>query len=162
MYFRYIQVIRPVQYGELMSKIKQYYGLDLCMNLSNGEFFVPLNNQADLNMAIDMVDRSPHMRSLRVFLVRPADASSPTSPPPQSLRLFDNQSTVSTIHLCKTQRLSLGTSSLADLAGLRGRPPPAQFSLLLCSFWKNNQVPSHRLELAPTRLGKSWTHHLIH
>ena len=90
-----------------MSKIKQYYGLDLCMNLSNGEFFVPLNNQAELNMAIDMVDRSAHMRSLRVFLVRPADASSPTSPPPQSLRLFDNQSTVSTVHLHKI--LSLKT-----------------------------------------------------
>ena len=106
-FFRYIQVIRPVQYGELMSKIKQYYGLDLCMNLSNGEFFVPLNNQAELNMAIDMVDRSAHMRSLRVFLVRPADASSPTSPPPQSLRLFDNQSNVSTVHLHKI--LSLKT-----------------------------------------------------
>ena len=80
-----------MQYAELMSKIKQFYGQDLCMNLSNGEFFVPISSQADLNMAIDMVDRSSHMRSLRVFLTRP-DASSPVSPPPQSLRLFDNQS----------------------------------------------------------------------
>ncbi len=32
------------------------------------QFMAPLQSQDDLNMAIDIVDRSPHMRSLRVFL----------------------------------------------------------------------------------------------
>ena len=155
MNFRYIQVTRPVQYGELMSKIKQYYGLDLCMNLSNGEFFVPLNNQADLNMAIDMVDRSPHMRSLRVFLVRPADASSPTSPPPQSLRLFDNQSTVSSIHLYKTQRLALEPSSLAGLGGTGDRPPTPLLNFIVMQFLEIYG----RIIGAPARLSTSCVRH---
>ncbi len=81
---------------ELMDKIKQFYGRDLDMSMSNGDFLAPLRCQEELNLAIDMVDRSPHMRSLRVFLSLPPGAtmaSSPTTPP--GLRLFQNQSTVS-------------------------------------------------------------------
>ena len=56
----------------------------------------PLQSQDDLNMAIDIVDRSPHMRSLRVFLSQGGSghAHSPQhGPPPGRLgQLFDKVS----------------------------------------------------------------------
>ena len=58
------------------------------------QLIVVINNQEDLDRAVELVDINERMRSLRVFLTRDDDLSlSPSQAPPGKLgELFENHS----------------------------------------------------------------------
>ncbi|XP_020902476.1 mitogen-activated protein kinase kinase kinase 2 isoform X2 [Exaiptasia diaphana] len=68
---RIVPVSRPVILTDLQQKVKTAYGHELCMNYINDEITIPIVNQSDLEKAIEILDRSPHLSSLRVFLTMP-------------------------------------------------------------------------------------------
>ncbi|KAK3736511.1 hypothetical protein QZH41_009385, partial [Actinostola sp. cb2023] len=68
---RIISVSRPVILTDLQQKVKTAYGHELCMNYINDEITIPIVTQSDLEKAIEILDRSPHLTSLRVFLTIP-------------------------------------------------------------------------------------------
>ncbi|XP_031556218.1 mitogen-activated protein kinase kinase kinase 2-like isoform X2 [Actinia tenebrosa] len=68
---RIIPVSRPVILADLLQKVKTAYGQELCMNYINEEITIPVVTQSDLEKAIEILDRSPHLTSLRVYLSLP-------------------------------------------------------------------------------------------
>ncbi|XP_064646116.1 mitogen-activated protein kinase kinase kinase 2-like isoform X2 [Lineus longissimus] len=72
---RIIQIQSPIRYSDLLNKIKQYYGSALCIHypISDGECYIPIRNQDELEQAISLWERSEYKRSLRVKLSREED-----------------------------------------------------------------------------------------
>lgn len=67
-----IEMPRPVSFQHLESHLSQKYGrqLNIYYTLSNSELVVPIRNQAELDRALQLLDRSPGQRSLRLLLSR--------------------------------------------------------------------------------------------
>jgi len=65
---RILPVARPVMIEQLQSKIKITFGEELGINYENGEVYIPIVNQSDLDKAIALLDQSPHLTSLRLTL----------------------------------------------------------------------------------------------
>ncbi|XP_052834448.1 mitogen-activated protein kinase kinase kinase 2 [Octopus bimaculoides] len=74
---RAIQVSRSIPYEDLVHHVIQRYGMKLQMFYTqpNGEFYIPLECQNNLDTAIKLMDRSDRSSSLRIFLTKPADTS---------------------------------------------------------------------------------------
>ncbi|KAK2153846.1 hypothetical protein LSH36_283g02022 [Paralvinella palmiformis] len=89
---RVIQIARPVQYNELINKIKQYYGQELLMYYTsyNNDVNILITGQKDLNDAVRFVDQNERVRSLRLLLARDSEDlhSSPVVPPGKLGELF--------------------------------------------------------------------------
>lgn len=68
---RIIPVARPVRLEELNRRVKTAYGQALTMNYINNEITIPIMSQSDLDKAIEILDRSAHLTSLRIFLSQP-------------------------------------------------------------------------------------------
>lgn len=70
---RAIQVSRSISYDDLVHLVIQRYGMKLLMFYTqpNGEFYIPLECQNDLDTAIKLMDRSDRSSSLRIFLTKP-------------------------------------------------------------------------------------------
>lgn len=65
---RIIPIARPVMIDQLQGKIKNTFGEDLGINFENGEVYIPIMKQSDLDKAIALLDQSPHLTSLRLTL----------------------------------------------------------------------------------------------
>ncbi|GCB59852.1 hypothetical protein scyTo_0014048 [Scyliorhinus torazame] len=76
---RIIQFSRPVKYEELHQKVKTVFGQLMELNYTNNELLIPLRSQDDLDKAVDLLDRSFNMKSLKILLV--AQEKNHTSPP---------------------------------------------------------------------------------
>ncbi|XP_068752241.1 mitogen-activated protein kinase kinase kinase 3-like isoform X3 [Montipora capricornis] len=70
---RIIPFSRPVILTELLIKVKTAYGQELSMNYVVNEIAnaIPILNQSDLDKAIEILDRSQHLTSLRILLSLP-------------------------------------------------------------------------------------------
>lgn len=70
---RIIPIPRPVILSELLVKVKTAYGQELTMNYVGNEIAnaIPILSQADLDQAIEILDRSQHLTSLRILLSLP-------------------------------------------------------------------------------------------
>lgn len=70
---RIIPIPRPVILSELLIKVKTAYGQELSMNYVGNEIAnaIPILNQSDLDKAIEILDRSQHLTSLRILLSLP-------------------------------------------------------------------------------------------
>ncbi|XP_072926863.1 mitogen-activated protein kinase kinase kinase 3 isoform X1 [Hemitrygon akajei] len=66
---RIIQFSRPVKYEELHQKVKTVFGQQMDLNYTNNELLIALRSQDDLDKAIDLLDRSFSMKSLKILLV---------------------------------------------------------------------------------------------
>uniref|UniRef100_A0A915AFT3 Protein kinase domain-containing protein n=1 Tax=Parascaris univalens TaxID=6257 RepID=A0A915AFT3_PARUN len=67
-----IEMRRPVRFEFLESHLSAKYSrqLNIYYTLSNSELIVPIRNQLELDRAIELLDRSPAQRSLRLVLSR--------------------------------------------------------------------------------------------
>ncbi|XP_072033710.1 mitogen-activated protein kinase kinase kinase 2-like [Amphiura filiformis] len=78
-------VPRPLNYPDLLSKAKTAYGAALDMfyttNEVNSNIVVPIRNQIDLNQAVELMDRNPNAKSLRIYLSQPSSPSSSLTSP---------------------------------------------------------------------------------
>ncbi|XP_008414530.1 mitogen-activated protein kinase kinase kinase 3 [Poecilia reticulata] len=60
---------RPVQFEEIQEKVKSVFGQQLELHYMNNEMSIPLRGQGDLDKAIDLLDRSSSMKSIRIMLL---------------------------------------------------------------------------------------------
>uniref|UniRef100_A0A6Q2X2M5 Mitogen-activated protein kinase kinase kinase 2 n=1 Tax=Esox lucius TaxID=8010 RepID=A0A6Q2X2M5_ESOLU len=75
---RILQFSRPVSLDDLGNKAKVAFGQALDLHYTNNEMVIPLTTQDDLDKAVELLDRSVHMKSLKILLTR--RASSQVSP----------------------------------------------------------------------------------
>ncbi|OCT62255.1 hypothetical protein XELAEV_18043339mg [Xenopus laevis] len=66
---RILQFSRPVKYEEVEQKVKNVFGQQLDLYYMNNELSIPLRSQDDLDKAVDLLDRSSSMKSLRILLL---------------------------------------------------------------------------------------------
>uniref|UniRef100_A0A8C6L4L2 Mitogen-activated protein kinase kinase kinase 2 n=1 Tax=Nothobranchius furzeri TaxID=105023 RepID=A0A8C6L4L2_NOTFU len=87
---RILQFPRPVKLEDLKAKAKVAFGQTMDLHYTNNELMIPLTTQDDLDKAVELLDRSVHMKSLKILLVlqvhtHPSACSHSTdrsSPPP--------------------------------------------------------------------------------
>uniref|UniRef100_A0A3P9LYB2 Mitogen-activated protein kinase kinase kinase 2 n=1 Tax=Oryzias latipes TaxID=8090 RepID=A0A3P9LYB2_ORYLA len=75
---RILQFPRPVKLDDLKAKAKVAFGQAMGLHYSNNELLIPLVTQDDLDKAVELLDRSVHMKSLKILLV--VQMSSQNSP----------------------------------------------------------------------------------
>uniref|UniRef100_A0A8C5S7S2 Mitogen-activated protein kinase kinase kinase 3 n=1 Tax=Laticauda laticaudata TaxID=8630 RepID=A0A8C5S7S2_LATLA len=66
---RIIPFIRPVRFEDVQQKVKTAFGQPLDLYYMNNELSIPLKSQDDLDKAIDLLDRSSNVKSLRILLL---------------------------------------------------------------------------------------------
>ncbi|KAG9477557.1 mitogen-activated protein kinase kinase kinase 2 [Eleutherodactylus coqui] len=66
---RILQFPRPVLLEDLFAKAKVAFGQCMDLHYSNNELVIPLKTQDDLDKAVELLDRSAHMKSLKILLV---------------------------------------------------------------------------------------------
>ncbi|MCI4384827.1 hypothetical protein PGIGA_G00043320 [Pangasianodon gigas] len=77
---RILMFSRPVQFEEVQQKVKTVFGQQLDLHYMNNEMSIPLHGQDDLDKAIDLLDRSSNMKSIKILLLTEehSNVSSPT------------------------------------------------------------------------------------
>ncbi|XP_041433984.1 mitogen-activated protein kinase kinase kinase 2 isoform X2 [Xenopus laevis] len=66
---RILQFSRPVLLEDLYAKAKVAFGQCMDLHYSNNELVIPLKTQDDLDKAVELLDRSVHLKSLKILLV---------------------------------------------------------------------------------------------
>uniref|UniRef100_A0A8P4K442 Mitogen-activated protein kinase kinase kinase 2 n=1 Tax=Dicentrarchus labrax TaxID=13489 RepID=A0A8P4K442_DICLA len=66
---RILQFPRPVKLDDLKAKAKVAFGQTMDLHYTNNELVIPLTTQDDLDKAVELLDRSVHMKSLKILLV---------------------------------------------------------------------------------------------
>ncbi|XP_062893362.1 mitogen-activated protein kinase kinase kinase 3 isoform X2 [Mobula hypostoma] len=124
---RIIQFSRPVKYEELHQKVKTVFGQQMDLNYTNNELLIALRSQDDLDKAIDLLDRSFSMKSLKILLVAQEKNHTSHAPPAvtKQVRIKASQSVgdiLSTIYQPPESRgrhLSVSSQNTG-----RSSPPP--------------------------------------
>ncbi|KFO62817.1 Mitogen-activated protein kinase kinase kinase 3, partial [Corvus brachyrhynchos] len=125
---RIIPFVRPVRYEDVQQKVKTAFGQPLDLHYMNNELSIPLKNQDDLDKAVDLLDRSSNVKSLRILLLSQdrnhVAISSPHSGLPKQVRIKTSQSVgdVSTPYQQpepRSRHLSVSSQSTG-----RSSPPP--------------------------------------
>ncbi|XP_025065907.1 mitogen-activated protein kinase kinase kinase 2 isoform X3 [Alligator sinensis] len=73
-----LQFSRPVKLEDLAAKAKVAFGQPMDLHYSNNELVIPLTTQDDLDKAVELLDRSVHMKSLKILLVVHGNTQSPS------------------------------------------------------------------------------------
>ncbi|KAM9745657.1 mitogen-activated protein kinase kinase kinase 3 [Menidia menidia] len=118
---------RPVQFEEIQQKVTSVFGQQLDLHYINNEMSIPLRSQDDLDKAVDLLDRSANMKSIRILLLTQERRTAPSPshhPPCKQVRIKSSQSTgdVSTVYQAPEPRgrhLSTGSQNTG-----RSSPPP--------------------------------------
>ncbi|XP_034046465.1 mitogen-activated protein kinase kinase kinase 3 [Thalassophryne amazonica] len=124
---RILMLPRPVLFDEIQHKIKTVFGQQLDLHYMNNELSIPLRDQDDLDKAINLLDRSSNMKSIKILLL-PQEQKKTSSPSHHMLckqvRIQSSQSTgdVSAAHQSSEPRgrhLPTGSQNVG-----RSSPPP--------------------------------------
>ncbi|XP_062383616.1 mitogen-activated protein kinase kinase kinase 2 isoform X2 [Sardina pilchardus] len=67
---RILQFPRPLSLDDLSTKAKVAFGQPMDLHYTNNELVIPLTTQDDLDKAVELLDRSVHMKSLKILLVQ--------------------------------------------------------------------------------------------
>ena len=67
-FFRIIPVSRPIMLDDFKRRIRNAYGHDLTMSYINNDITIPIKKQMDLDNAVALLDFSPQLTSLRIYL----------------------------------------------------------------------------------------------
>ncbi|XP_036078270.1 mitogen-activated protein kinase kinase kinase 3 isoform X2 [Rousettus aegyptiacus] len=124
---RIIAFSRPVRYEDVEHKVTIVFGQPLDLHYMNNELSILLKSQDDLDKAIDILDRSSSMKSLRILLLsqdRNHTSSSPHSGVSRQVRIKASQSAgdINTIYQPPEPR-SRHLSVSSQTPG-RSSPPP--------------------------------------
>uniref|UniRef100_A0A8C7MY08 Mitogen-activated protein kinase kinase kinase 2 n=1 Tax=Oncorhynchus kisutch TaxID=8019 RepID=A0A8C7MY08_ONCKI len=84
---RILQFFRPVRLDDLGNKAKVAFGQAMDLHYTNNELVIPLTTQDDLDKAVELLDRSVHMKSLKILLVLQASSQVRTTDLVVSLQL---------------------------------------------------------------------------
>ncbi|XP_056450116.1 mitogen-activated protein kinase kinase kinase 2 [Gadus chalcogrammus] len=127
---RILQFSRPVLLAELKTKAKVAFGQSMDLHYTNNELVIPLTTQDDLDKAVELLDRSAHMKSLKILLVlqqTPSNMSLHEELDNTSFRLEDRKSL-----------MGLKDSHSTD----RASPPPGYIPDALQQFTRNGSFTS--------------------
>ncbi|KAM9085868.1 mitogen-activated protein kinase kinase kinase 2 isoform 2-T4 [Megaptera novaeangliae] len=113
---RILQFPRPVKLEDLRSKAKIAFGQSMDLHYTNNELVIPLTTQDDLDKAVELLDRSIHMKSLKILLVINGSAQATNLEPLPSLEDLDN----TVFGAERKKRLSVVGPTSRD----RSSPPP--------------------------------------
>ncbi|XP_027444226.1 mitogen-activated protein kinase kinase kinase 2 isoform X2 [Callorhinus ursinus] len=113
---RILQFPRPVKLEDLRSKAKIAFGQSMDLHYTNNELVIPLTTQDDLDKAVELLDRSIHMKSLKILLVINGSTQATNLEPLPSLEDLDN----TVFGAERKKRLSLIGPTSRD----RSSPPP--------------------------------------
>ncbi|XP_058036842.1 mitogen-activated protein kinase kinase kinase 3 isoform X3 [Ahaetulla prasina] len=124
---RIIPFTRPVRYEDVQQKVKTAFGQPLDLYYMNNELSIPLKSQDDLDKAVDLLDRSSNVKSLRILLLSQDKnhiSLSSHSGMPKQVRIKASQSTgdVSTAYQpleTRSRHLSISSQNTG-----RSSPPP--------------------------------------
>ncbi|XP_036307531.1 mitogen-activated protein kinase kinase kinase 3 isoform X6 [Pipistrellus kuhlii] len=124
---RIIAFCRPVRYEDVERKVTTVFGQPLDLHYMNNELSILLKNQDDLDKAIDILDRSASMKSLRILLLpqdRNHTSSSSLSGVSRQVRIKASQSAgdINTIYQppeSRSRHLSVSSQNPG-----RSSPPP--------------------------------------
>uniref|UniRef100_A0A8D0G3C7 Mitogen-activated protein kinase kinase kinase 3-like n=1 Tax=Sphenodon punctatus TaxID=8508 RepID=A0A8D0G3C7_SPHPU len=72
---RIIQFPRPVKFREVLQKVMDAFGQMMDLHYVSNELLIPLKSQEDLDRAMEHLDLSPSLKSLRVFVKAPKKAN---------------------------------------------------------------------------------------
>ncbi|NXN13015.1 M3K3 kinase, partial [Indicator maculatus] len=86
---RIIQFPRPVKFKEVVQKVTDAFGQTMDLVCVNNELLIPLKSQEDLDKAMEQLELSPSLKSLRILVSAPKKANVSPSP---SLLLCPNNS----------------------------------------------------------------------
>ncbi|XP_013921435.1 PREDICTED: mitogen-activated protein kinase kinase kinase 2 [Thamnophis sirtalis] len=86
---RILQFSRPIKLEDLASKAKVAFGQSMNLYYSNNELVIPLAIQDDLDKAVELLDRSVHLKSLKILLVAHGNTQN-NMDPLSSLEDLDN------------------------------------------------------------------------
>uniref|UniRef100_H0WZW7 mitogen-activated protein kinase kinase kinase n=1 Tax=Otolemur garnettii TaxID=30611 RepID=H0WZW7_OTOGA len=112
---RILQFPRPVKLEDLRSKAKIAFGQSMDLHYTNNELVIPLTTQDDLDKAVELLDRSIHMKSLKILLVVNGNTQLAGLNPAQAC-----QTTITTTEKYFTNINVLISSTSRD----RSSPPP--------------------------------------
>ncbi|EHH22493.1 hypothetical protein EGK_05772, partial [Macaca mulatta] len=113
---RILQFPRPVKLEDLRSKAKIAFGQSMDLHYTNNELVIPLTTQDDLDKAVELLDRSIHMKSLKILLVINGSTQATNLEPLPSLEDLDN----TVFGAERKKRLSIIGPTSRD----RSSPPP--------------------------------------
>ncbi|XP_036713095.1 mitogen-activated protein kinase kinase kinase 2 isoform X2 [Balaenoptera musculus] len=113
---RILQFPRPVKLEDLRSKAKIAFGQSMDLHYTNNELVIPLTTQDDLDKAVELLDRSIHMKSLKILLVINGSTQATNLEPLPSLEDLDN----TVFGAERKKRLSVVGPTSRD----RSSPPP--------------------------------------
>uniref|UniRef100_A0A670ZX12 Protein kinase domain-containing protein n=1 Tax=Pseudonaja textilis TaxID=8673 RepID=A0A670ZX12_PSETE len=74
---RIIQFQRPVKYKDVLQKVMDAFGQLMDLHYAENELLIPLKSQEDLDRAVEHLDLSPSLKSLRVFVKTPKETNLP-------------------------------------------------------------------------------------
>ncbi|NWI02913.1 M3K3 kinase, partial [Tichodroma muraria] len=80
---RIIQFPRPVKFKEVVQKVTDAFGQTMDLVCVNNELLIPLKSQEDLDKAMEQLELSPSLKSLRILVSAPKKAN--VSPAPSLL-----------------------------------------------------------------------------
>ncbi|KAK1166320.1 mitogen-activated protein kinase kinase kinase 2-like, partial [Acipenser oxyrinchus oxyrinchus] len=112
---RILQFHRPVKLEDLFSKAKVAFGQSMGLHYTNNELVIPLITQDDLDKAVELLDRSVHMKSPKILLVLQGNNQVSTN----NMELDDLDNTVFRSSEKKKTHPLIGTHSTD-----RSLPPP--------------------------------------
>lgn len=113
---RILQFPRPVRLEHLRSKAKTAFGQPMELHYTNNELVIPLTTQDDLDKAVELLDRSVHMKSLKILLVGSGNTQATNLEPSPSLDDLDK----TVFEAERKTRLSVIGSTSRD----QSSPPP--------------------------------------
>ncbi|KAL7976455.1 hypothetical protein Chor_008404, partial [Crotalus horridus] len=70
-----IQFPRPVKFKDVLQKVMDAFGQLMDLHYADNELLVPLKSQEDLDRAVERLDLSPSLKSLRVFVKTPKETN---------------------------------------------------------------------------------------
>ncbi|KFQ46370.1 Mitogen-activated protein kinase kinase kinase 3, partial [Nestor notabilis] len=79
---RIIQFPRPVRFKEVVQKVTDAFGQTMDLVCVNNELLIPLKSQEDLDEAMEQLELSPSLKSLRILVSAPKKANVSPSPSP--------------------------------------------------------------------------------
>ncbi|NXC88686.1 M3K3 kinase, partial [Cercotrichas coryphoeus] len=77
---RIIQFPRPVKFKEVVQKVTDAFGQTMDLVSVNNELLIPLKSQEDLDKAMEQLELSPSLKSLRILVSAPKKANVSPSP----------------------------------------------------------------------------------
>ncbi|XP_072324775.1 mitogen-activated protein kinase kinase kinase 2 isoform X2 [Scyliorhinus torazame] len=118
---RILQFPRPVLLEDIVTKAKVAFGQPMSLHYTNNELVIPLTTQDDLDKAIELLDRSVHMKSLKILLVLQSNNQVTNLSNVEALQTLDDLDN-STVYVGpeRKNRLPLIASQTSD----RSSPPP--------------------------------------